>query len=274
MKRVSHILSATAIISAGVTGALTAALPGNAATLALSEGTALFNNFTQSPIGTDTSVTVDTLTISSGSPVVVEGTASAFFEENPPTALNTVISQAFGSGSNYLGIAESEAAILGQFEIAANTVFGFDFLGDLNLQTQIDDPSRERASAAVGIVFALLSDASVDEPPIVLDAFEVFAQLQTPGDNDQLTAQATPDINWQFDQADLTGAPDGLTESAIATFSGTYNRFFEQSALLTLVEVKTSQAKVKAVPEFSSLIALLLSSCALIGVKRRQKLHA
>jgi hypothetical protein len=268
MKIISNTLRATVLVSTGTIGILTTTLSSEAATLALAEGTVVFNQFTQLPVGTETSANANTLTLSNESPVVAEATANAFFDSVSPLALNTVISQALGSGSNYLGIAESEASILGQFEIAANTTFGFDFFGNLNLQTQIDDPGSERADATTGITFALISLPTPGAAPTTLDAFEVFGQLETPGNNDQLTAQSTPLIDWQFDQADLLSNLQGLTESAIASFAGTYRRFFGESTLLTLVEVKTSQAEVKTVPEVSSVIALLLTGSALIGVKR------
>ena len=258
MSILNKISKTTLVVSSGLVGLIVAALPGEAATFATSNSFFSFGNFSQTPASVSSSTDSDTTSISSGAgSVLTEAEASAFFDRDPAFSGNTTVSEAFGEGLNYLGLAESEASVLGQFEVAANTNFTFDFTGFLELFTSIDDPLSEQAQATAGITFALL-----DEAATVLSSFELFGTLSTSGKADDLFVESTPDLDWDITDAEFVSGPDLLAEQAFVEVFGSYAQQFTTAQQLTLVELKLSEAFVAAepaaqTPEPSTLLAVI-----------------
>ena len=262
---------ATAVISSSIISLLAAVLPGEAATFATSTSAFSFGNFSQIPNSVSTSTETDTnaTVITSGEGRVInDAQASALFNQDPAFSLNRTISESFGEGSNYLGFAESQASVLGQFEILANTTFNFAFSGLLDLFTSIDDADSEQAQATAGITFALL-----DETANVLSSFELFGNLNTPGGGDALFVESTANVDWTIDDDAFFSGSDELEEIAFLQVSGSYSERFNAPNRLTLVEVKTSetyvsQEPVAQTPEPGMLVALLSLSGVAFSLRK------
>lgn len=261
------------VISSSIIGLLTAVLPGEAATFATSTSAFSFGDFSQTPISVSTETETDTsaVVISSGEGRVInDAQASALFNQDPTFSLNRAISESFGEGSNYLGFAESQASVLGQFEILANTTFNFAFAGLLDIFTSIDDADSEQAQATAGITFALL-----DETANVLSSFELFGNLNTPGGGDTLFVESTANVDWTIDEDAFFSGPDELEEIAFLQVSGSYSERFTAPSRLTLVEVKASetfvsQEPVAQTPEPGVVLALLSLSGVAFSLKKRK----
>mgnify|MGYP001803645577 CR=1 FL=1 len=244
MNIIKNLFKTTIVFSSGLCSLLVVALPGEAITFARSTSSFSFNNFSQPPSSVSTSADTDTLTLSSGDgTAIAEADAAALFSQDPAFSLNRVVSEALGTGSNYLGIAESQASVLGQFEVLANTSFDFSFIGLLDLFSEVDDPVSEQAQATAGITFALLNEAAT-----VLSSFELFGNLNTPGDGDVLSVDSTPNVNRTIDSSVFSSGPDNLAETASIVVSGNYSQSFVQAQRLTLGEVKASDALVAQTP--------------------------
>lgn len=238
-----------------------------AATFAYSDGNVAFTDFSQSPsnVVTDRSTETLTLDVDGGGTVGAIAEAQAYFLIEPAVAVNSSLSAAFGQNQDYLGVAESEASVIGNFDVDANTNFSFDFFSNLELATSIDDSPKEKARVSGDISFALIDRESND----VLDFFNVVGNITTQGDNDFVAFQKSDNvtINQKF------GAPGfgGLQEFLTVSIEGSLQRFFTNETSFSLVELKRNRARVTA-PEPSSTLAFLLCS-GFIGValKRRHK---
>ena len=197
--------------------------------------------------------------------MLARNTALASFMVNPPEASNLSMSEALGEGRNYLGLAETEATVVGNFVVEADTPFSFDFSAELDLTTSIDAPPAENATASGDISWALVDTANNN----VLDSFSLVGNLTTLGDNDFLALQASENID--LTDPVLDSNIGGNEEFITTVVDGRVERSYNEQRNLTLVELKRTEAKVTA-PEPSTNIALLISS-SLIGValKRRRK---
>lgn len=246
-----------------------AASPSLAATLASSEAEFQIDNFSNNPLNVFTLTDTSTLAIATSAQVVAEADAFALFVNNPsepPFALNSSFSRANGEGSNYLGQAQSLAAVIGyNFLIGEGETFSFDFDGFLGLETSIDNSQLESANAAGNLSFNLY-DSSDSNNLRFLDSFKVSSNLTTPGDDDFLDLQVTNNINLTSD----LNSSGGMQEFASASVQGQYSRYFPNSANLTLIEVKTNEASVAAIPEPRSTLGLLLFCLIGIGYKVRR----
>ncbi|MEO1372807.1 MAG: hypothetical protein AAFW70_00470 [Cyanobacteria bacterium J06635_10] len=256
-------LVAAPILASSVVGVS----PSKAATFALSNSEVEFTNFSQIPLEVDTAANFNTDTVGKGGIVtaIADAEAEAVFLEVPPFARNENLSLAFGENRDYLGLAESQSEIRGEFDIKAGTNFSFDFSADLNLLTSIDNPPAENARASGDISF-LLFDIENNN---VLDFFSLTGNLVTSGDNDFIALQKSDNVN--LNQAGANRDFVGNQESLVALIEGKYQRNFADETNLALIEVKRNRVRVTA-PEPSINLALLVSS-GVIGVvlKRRRK---
>ena len=237
--------------------------PSKAATFAFSQGDALFSEFSQSP--SNVAVDIDTLSITEGSMVQAIAQAEAIFLIEPALAFNSSLSETLGESQDYLGIAESEASVIGNFDIEANTKFSFDFISDLELATSIDNPPKESARASGDISFALIDTVNND----VLDYFNLVGNIVTEGDDDFVALQKSDNVIL----SEAFGAPGfgGLQEFLAVSIEGSLERYFADETTVALVEVKRNRAEVKAVPEPSGTLALLLAGGAVGILSRRRK---
>lgn len=237
-------------IAAGVS---LAASPSQASTLAFSGSEFEFNNFSQSPYTVATLTDTNTEVFSNGGTVAALADAQAYFGVKPPLAFNSSVTLAFGEKKDYVGLAQSQAQVVGNFLVDAGKSFSFDFTGFLEMGTAIDDPVGESAST-LGSTYFLLLDSTDSGNSTLLDYFGIFGKITTPGNNDFLETQKSEHVT-------LTSQPivtsfGGKQESASASVTGKYYRDFSSRTNLTLVEVKQNEAKVK-VPESSNTLALL-----------------
>lgn len=264
-----HVRRGVLIVTPLLASSVLATSPSRAATFASSDGALQFTNFSQSPLNIGTGTNANTVAISKNGMVQAEANAEAFFIATPPQASNISLTQALGEGRDYLGQAESEARVIGDFVVEAGKPFSFNFTTALNLNTSIDNPSFENARAAGDISFALLNRTNQS----VLDFFSLVGNLSTPGDNDFVAVQksdnialSTPSINSEF---------GGFQEFATASVQGSVQRSFTEQTDLTLIEVKRNQSRVQA-PEPSATLALLLScgAIAIAAIKRKATTRA
>jgi hypothetical protein len=261
-----------------VTSSLVVASPSLAATLAKSEATFKVNNFSHNPLGVETFTDTLTDTIATNGQVTTNANANASFTAdplNPPTfAENSSVSTANGAGKNYFGLAQSIAAIIGyDFLVRDKERFSFDFLADLKLNTSIENPQFERASAAGEISFQLYNTNDRDNW-ILLDFFSISGKLKTPGGGDSFIANKSNSITTSKPLIDfLKKSYGGSEESARASVTGKYSRTFDSLTYLTLVEIKRNQAVVKT-PESSGTFALLIFCLIGVGYRARNKVLA
>lgn len=240
--------------------------PSLAATLASSKAEFDIDIFSHKPLEIKTLTDTNTFTDATSGQATAEADAFAEFITNPlpPSASNSSFSTASGDGRNYIGEAESVAAVIGyNFLVGEGETFAFNFKGFLDLKTSIDTPQTESASAYGDLSLVLFDNTNKN----TLGSFTLFGDLTTLGDDDYLDYESesisfNPTIDTSF------GGPQ---EFAKASIEGNFSRTFDSATSLTLVEAKSNQANVAAVPEPSTVLASLLFCLAGIGYKMKSK---
>lgn len=264
-------------------------LPSQAATSAFSEGELNFINFSQSFSSIDRNNQGNTFAFANGGVVNVQNiNAQTDFTTEPPEASTSAVSVAYGKNKDYIGLAETEGKIVGNFDVEAGKSFSFDFLAALDIKTSIDKLPAEYAGTSSDISFylfdttnipkqslpdflsGLLSDTtnSINKSP--LDFFTLTGNIDTLSNDDFVRTLKSQNItlareNNQFDFS-------GNQESATVFISGSLQRSFDYQANLTLVASRRNQARVTA-PEPSLILALLLC-WSLFVVSTKGKLQA
>ncbi|PSB23735.1 PEP-CTERM sorting domain-containing protein [Stenomitos frigidus] len=249
------------IVAASVT-----ALPGQAATFALSEANATFSNFNLLPDSTSTDAVTSAIALSFGGNVASAADANALFQVNPPEASNLSVSQASGQFGSYLGLADSQATVIGRFLVS--DLFQFIFQTNLNLIVAADHPTLENANASGALLVSVFNSTDPNKLS-PLDFFTIAGRLDTSSQLDFLQGESsnhftftpTPVLNTLFGET---------TKSAQASAAGSYQRVFETPTYITLVESKVNHAEVQAVPEPSGFLGLCLGGAVLVYRSRRQ----
>jgi hypothetical protein len=244
------------LIAPAIASSILAASPSQAATFAFSQGVFEFTDFSQSPSRVGTATNTNTLTIAKDGMADALAKAEANFIVPPPIASNLSLSVARGEGRDYLGLAESEAIVIGNFVVDAGKSFSFDFNANLNLQSAVDNPLAENARATGDISWALIANDSI------IDSFSLMGNLVTPGDSDFIVAEESGNVTLSNSLPNFSFG--GNQEFATASVQGSLQRSFANQTTLTLVELKKNRATVKA-PEPSTSLALLFS-CGVIAV--------
>ncbi len=262
MNKYSRLLKKFLVVATPILASFVSISPSRAATFAYSQGKVLFSEFSQSASNVVTDL--DTLTITEGSMVQAMAEAEAMFLIEPAVASNPSLSAALAESQDYLGIAESETSVIGNFDIEANTKFSLDFISNLELATSIDNPPKESARASGDISYALVDTQNND----VLDFFNLVGNIVTEGDDDFVALQKSDNVIL----SEAFGAPGfgGLQEFLAVSIQGSLERYFADETTVALVEVKRNRAEVKAVPEASSTLALLLAS-GVVGIISRRR---
>jgi len=233
-----------------------------AATLASYNAAVSIENFSTAPLGITVFTNAQRYAVSESGEVSTTATASAianFNPDQPPQGFfNFSNSRAAGEGSNYLGLAQSMAGIIGyDFSVAKDQSFSFNFDLSLELETSIDTPPVEGASAS-GEVFFELRDSNDWS---LLDSLSISGNIDSLGDdyidtllsdNIKLTSDSTPNKSF-----------GGKQEYAYASLIGKFSRKFDRDINLTLIEVKRNEVLVKA-PEPNNTVALF--SLCLLGI--------
>ncbi len=253
------------LLTSAIASSMLAASPSQAATFASSRGLFNFTNFSQSPFSVVTDTDTKTLAIAKSGMVNALANAQAFFLTTPPLASNSSLSQTFGENKDYLGIANSQATVIGNFDVDAGTNFSFDFLANLRLLSSIDNPPAENARASGDISFFL---ADINNQNI-LDFFSLVGNVVTEGDNDFIAYQNSENIT--LNNSNIISDFGGKQEFAQASIQGSFNRFFSNPTKIAIIEVTRNRVRV-AVPEPSTNIALFLSAIVITATfKRKQK---
>ena len=242
----------------------------NAATLALSDASAAFTQFSLIPESQEVYTNTDTNTIATDGEVSANSDAEALFFATPPAAANFSFTQVEGNGARYRGVAFSQAKVLGNFFIpqdAKDKAFSFDFALNLSLFAEIDDATFESANAIGAIAFWIYGGSDPDNLSL-LDFLTVKGMVNTPNNNDGLEFDQTANIT--LANKTLSSNFGGLQESATASINGSYHRLFEGETYITLVEAKSNEASAEAVPEPTTTLAALISGAIGWVLKRRQ----
>lgn len=238
--------------------------PSLAATLGNSEAIVQIGNFSHDP--SEVLILAETYanTVASNSLVTAEAVNDLIVVDTPFYTDNSSSSTTNGDGSQYFGLAESRAAIVGyNFLVNSGETFSFDFNAALNLATSIDNPEFEAAKATSDISLKLYETSNQDNW-ICLDWFTLSGNLATMGNNDFLNYKNSNGFTLNLSETDLGTSFRKQQERAQASTGGIFSRTFDVLTNLTLVEVKTSRAEVNAqegsvsVPEPSSILGLLL----------------
>ena len=260
--------------------------PSQAATLALSKGEFYLKNFSLDPEVTATVNNANTSTIAKDGEVSATNNANIDFLLEPPKVTNNSLSQAFGENKNYLGLANAEGKVLGNFFVNAGESFSVDFTAFLDLETSIDEPV-ENAKASADIDFLLFDTTDITDPNLLddffeqilsnatsnikktpLDFFSLTGNVNSFNDEDFITNRKSEYIS--LSKQDTQFNFGGNTEFATALFEGSLKRSFATPTNLTFIQLRRSQVKV-SVPEPSTSPALLFL-CALVAVATKAKL--
>ncbi len=217
------------------------AVPGWAATFSSAEATFQITNFSALPLGVTALDDANTQAIAPDGLVKSKADADALFLTD---ALNQSRSQAnglsssvvSGSGNSYAGLAQSIAQVVGySFQIERGETFSFDFNNALNLQTSIDQPGLETATA-IGTIGLKLFDAADPNNLTLLDFLTISSNLGTPGTSDALTVDQSNGITFSSKQTLLNSSLEGKQVSASASVQGSLSHFFANPTSLFLVE--------------------------------------
>lgn len=253
-----------------------AASPSMAATFASAQANVFIENFSQTPDDIGVSTQTNTVAIVPASSEANSGNDqnvlsssirnatnaiaeadAIFLSDNPAFAANSIFSNAFGEGQNFLGLAQSEASVLGRFlldpEPDGTESFSFDFTAFFDLET-----SGVQSKAIADISFLVLGGTEPNHTnQTVFDFFSVSGALKTIGQDDVFSVEASDNftLNTFLPSGEFGG--DLEEESASVVAIGSYEREFRRPTYLTLVEAKRTEVTVKA-PEPTSIFGLLV----------------
>ncbi|MBD2776829.1 PEP-CTERM sorting domain-containing protein [Iningainema tapete] len=276
---VKFLLSVTSLVATAI------ATPSQAATLAISQGELDFTNFSESFAAIERLNQGNTFAFTNGGFVTVQNIdAQTNFITEPPAASTSALSLAFGESKDYFGYSETEAKIIGNFDVEAGRSFYFNFIAALNLETSIDESPAENAGATGDISFLLFNTTDIQEQNSdfisillanktnnfaknPLDFFSLTGNLDTLGNKDFITYQKSANVTLFSEDSQVNFGDN--QEFATAFISGSLQRYFANQANLTLVALRKSQVRVTA-PEPSMSLALLFMGGLFVGVRRRE----
>ncbi|MEG4989732.1 PEP-CTERM sorting domain-containing protein [Microcoleus sp. BR0-C5] len=240
--------------------------PSSAATIAGSAAAVTIDNFSHTPTDTGTSTNTNTQTIANSGSVISEADADAVFISNCHELLAANLSQSKvpGDGNNYSGLAQSQAAVIGDFFIDAEETFSFNFQTFITLLTSVDNQKSERARANGSISFWVINAVT----NILLDSFQFAIGLDS---SSGFYANAFVSNSFKPTQINFNFLAEGSAATSLLYTSGVYSRTFNSATNLTLVEVKNNiaqaEAEAEAVPEPST----VLGTAIFLGLFFRQR---
>ena len=228
------------------TGSVFATLPSFAATLATSEATINFSNFSHNPLTVDTELIPNSPQLTNDGRVITESKANASFlvdstRPSATTAMSSSMSTVQGEGNSYSGTAQSSARLTGyNFQVAAGETFSLDFTGSLKLNTSVDSDS-ETANAFGSIVFQLLDSNNLNNP---LAFFTVSSGLDSLNNSDFLLEPFTSsNVTFIPNQTSSTTSFGGNKESANSSFAGRVSMFFANTTNLILNKFSSNSSR-------------------------------
>ncbi len=239
------------------------AIPSQAATFASASGDLNLTNFSQSPVATDAITDTNTLAISKSGIVTAFAQAEASFLIPPPVASTSSLSVAFGEDQDYLGLAQSQAQVIGKYIVDAGKTFSFNFDAYLNLNTSIDEPTSESANARGDVLFALLDT----NYPSQIDFFGLFGNINTPGDKDFVASQSSQNVT--LNNVSSNSSFGKNKEFLQTSISGLFKHQYTDATNLTLIKFTRNESQVSAPEPGSNLALLLLGALLTVGMRSR-----
>ena len=270
--KINHSIGSIAFLFATplVTGLSIGVAPSSAAIIAGSAAEVSMDNFSHRPTETGTSTNTNTQTIANQGVVISEANANAVFVSNCQQlfAANLSESTVKGDGSEYSGLAQSQAAVIGDFSIKAKETFSFTVQAILNLFTSVDNRQSERASAKGSISFSLIDTVS----NILLDSFQLGIGLYSFKSPD-LGVSYNLGGNFNPTQINFGFLNQGNTKSLNLYTSGVYSRTFDNATNIRLVEVKNNMvlAEAESVPEPTTILGTVMFFGFLAKGRKLQK---
>ena len=265
--KINHGIGSIAVLFATplVTGLSVGIAPSSAAIIAGSAAEVSIDNLSHRPTDTGTFTNTYTQAIANKGAVISAANANAVFLSNCQQLLAANLSESTvkGEGSKYSGLAQSQAAIIGDFDLDAKETFSFTFQTFLRLLTSVDNPQSERASAQGNLSFLLIDTVS----NILLDSFQLGGSLHSFKRGD-LSLSYSDSFNPT--QINLDFLAQGNTKESVVYSSGEYSRTFDNATNLRLVEVNNNIAEAEAVPEPSTILGTAIFLGFLVKGKKLQ----
>ena len=243
---------------------------GQSVTFALSYGDLFLTNFSQKFSSVDSDNQANTSASADGTTATVHN--DAVVETGETEALTFATSSAYGENKNYFGFAETHAIIVGNFFVDAGKFLSFNFTSALDLETSIYAPQRiESVSAFRDISFALYDTSDVPERKLKdfltnllsepnsikksrLVFFSVSGKLNSSGKDNFLKSQKSDNVTFSTEFKDSN--VEGNQKFASTFIRGSVKHSFNNQANVTLVALRTGEARVAA-PESSRSLTLL-----------------
>jgi hypothetical protein len=263
--KLNHSTGAIAFLLATplVTGLTVGIAPSSAAIIAGAAAEVTIDNFSHRPKENGTFTNTYTQTTANNGLVISEAMAEAVFISNEDGlwTANLSQSQVEGDGNNYSGLAQTQAIVLGDFDIDAAETFSFNFHTVLALLTSLDNREYERATGMGSISFLLINTVT----NILFDSFQIASGLDSSSGH---YFNFSPSNSFNPTAINFNLIAEGSEVKSLMYTSGVYSRTFNSATSLRLVEVNNNIAEAEAVPEPST----LLGTAIFLGlfVKRRK----
>jgi hypothetical protein len=263
--KLNHSTGAIAFLLATplVTGLTVGIAPSSAAIIAGAAAEVTIDNFSHRPKENGTFTNTYTQTTANNGLVISEAMAEAVFISNEDGlwTANLSQSQVEGDGNNYSGLAQTQAIVLGDFDIDAAETFSFNFHTVLALFTSLDNREYERATGMGSISFLLINTVT----NILFDSFQIASGLDSSSGH---YFNFSPSNSFNPTAINFNLIAEGSEVKSLMYTSGVYSRTFNSATSLRLVEVNNNIAEAEAVPEPST----LLGTAIFLGlfVKRRK----
>ncbi|MBR8837833.1 MAG: hypothetical protein DSM106950_28460 [Stigonema ocellatum SAG 48.90 = DSM 106950] len=248
--------------------------PSQAATFSFSQGTLNITNLSESFSTTESQNQGNVSAVANGGIVNAQNMkAVANIIPDPLEVYTSAKSLASGESNDYFGTAETAAKIIGNFDVDAGKLFSFNFASALDLKTTIDNPPTEKASASGKLSFLLFDTTDIPEKSLPdflsgllanttdsisknpLDFFSLSGNLDTLDNDNFITNQKSENVILTSENKQFSFG--GTQEFATDFVEGSLQRSFDRKANLTLVTLRSTQARVIA-PEPSMNLALFL----------------
>jgi hypothetical protein len=261
---VTPLLASTALTA---TPSRAATFSSSEAILDLTDLSTSFSTLESQNLGT-------TLAVANGGIVNAQNIkAVANVTPDPLEVYTHATSLASGDSKDYFGTADATAKIVGNFDVDPGQLFSFNFTSALDLETSIDNPPTENASASGKLAFYLLDTTNIPENNLPnflsdllsnptdsnlqnpLDFFSLTGYVNTVGNNDFITTQKSANVTLASEDKELNFG--GTQEFATDIIEGSLQRSFNRKTNLTLIALRSTQVKVAA-PEPSNSLAVLL----------------
>lgn len=237
------LLLVTPLVTGSAFAVGIATSPTLAASLASSEGSLRLEVVNQYPQEFESS------SVANAFASAESGTATASVENNGTSIIDTdepsvyssfdSFSTTSGEANNYFGLAQGQFQAIGNFVVEANKNFFLNFEAYLDLETSIDEPQFETASASENTTF-VLADTNSQQ---IYEYFDLYGNLTTQGDDDYLDYQKSENVTISYDSSETSFG--GTQEFALAFVQGSLQRFFNEVTHLTLFTTTTNEASVR-----------------------------